>query len=215
MLSVAAVFVFLIGGTILYRNAGKNLTAPIAAQEREAAEQDNGAVAAEDPGILNVNAEEPAVAGTAGAAEETEDAAMPAVNMLMAEAYEEAPSVDAEAMVIDAAEESDSAEAAYESCNETKANKAAEDSALMMSAAEEASETAAPATAAPTEPAAEPEEAPEQEKEAAAEEHGFLREAGAFFTDMGHFLLAALPYLAVLAVPAVAALVVRRRKKRG
>ena len=58
-------------------------------------------------------------------------------------------------------------------------------------------------TAAPTAvPAAGPEQA------------DFLPAAGEFFTDMGDFLLAALPYLLVLAVPAVTALVIRRRKNR-
>ena len=51
-------------------------------------------------------------------------------------------------------------------------------------------------------------EAPEPENA------GFLQAAGAFFTDMGDFLLAALPYLLVLAVPAAAALVIRRKKAR-
>ena len=46
-------------------------------------------------------------------------------------------------------------------------------------------------------------------------EPGLLRQAGEFITDMGDFLLAALPYLAVLAVPAVIAAVLRRRKKNG
>ena len=224
ILSVAAVFMFLIGGTILYRNAGKTLTSPIVAQEKKAAEQDAGAVAAEEPEVLYMNAEEPAAVGAAGAAEETEDAAVPEMHILMAEAYEEAPQadaeapmMDAEAMVTDAAEEDASAEAAYENYGEARTNKAAEGGALMMNAAEKASGAAASATAAPTEPAPEPEEEsePEREAETPAEENGFLQSAGAFFTDMGDFLLAALPYLAVLAVPAVIALVIRQLKKRG
>ena len=46
-------------------------------------------------------------------------------------------------------------------------------------------------------------------------ETGFLQDAGAFLSDMWDFLLASLPYLAVLAVPALVALIFRRRKKRG
>ena len=62
-----------------------------------------------------------------------------------------------------------------------------------------------------------PEEPSENETETAEEtrETGFLQDAGAFLSDMGDFLLASLPYLAVLAVPALVALVFRRRKKRG
>ena len=155
ILSVAAVFMFLIGGTILYRNAGKTLTSPIVAQEKKAAEQDAGAVAAEEPEVLYMNAEEPAAVGAAGAAEETEDAAVPEMHILMAEAYEEAPQadaeapmMDAEAMVTDAVEEDASAEAAYENYGEARTNKAAEGGALMMNAAEKASGAAASATAA-------------------------------------------------------------------
>ena len=38
---------------------------------------------------------------------------------------------------------------------------------------------------------------------------------GEFIADMGDIRLAALPYLAVLAVPAVIAVILRRRKKNG
>ena len=65
-------------------------------------------------------------------------------------------------------------------------------------------------------PAAMPTEAPPEEKtvsEEPAEENGFFREAGVFLKDMGDFLLAALPYLAILAVPAAAALIFQRRKR--
>ena len=73
------------------------------------------------------------------------------------------------------------------------------------------------ATAMPTMPAAVPEEAETDTSEAEQTEEapGLLRQAGEFITDMGDFLLAALPYLAVLAVPAVIAAVLRRRKKNG
>ena len=43
---------------------------------------------------------------------------------------------------------------------------------------------------------------------------GGVTAGSSFLEDMGEFLLAALPYLAVLAVPALIALVLRRRKKR-
>ena len=76
------------------------------------------------------------------------------------------------------------------------------------------------ATGMPTEAPAGPEAAApgEAAEEKAAEEsqqeEGLLSCAGEFLKDMGRFLLAALPYLAVLAVPAAIALAVRRRKKK-
>ena len=71
------------------------------------------------------------------------------------------------------------------------------------------SEQVPSATASPTEPVP----VPQEKTDEPAESSGFLRNAGEFLTDMGDFLLAALPYLAVLAVPAVIALIIRRRKK--
>ena len=65
-----------------------------------------------------------------------------------------------------------------------------------------------------------PEPAPEPTAEAVPaedpepEQTGFLPAVGAFLTDMGEFLLAALPYLLVLAVPAAAALIIRSKKSR-
>ena len=70
------------------------------------------------------------------------------------------------------------------------------------------------ATSMPTaEPVPEPEEAGTADEPETTEQSGLLQQAGGFFTDMGDFLLSALPYLAVLAVPAVAALLLNRRKK--
>ena len=77
-----------------------------------------------------------------------------------------------------------------------------------------------PVPAATSMPAVEPVPEPEETGTAdkpeitEAEQPGLLQQAGEFFTDMGDFLLAALPYLAVLAVPAVAALLLGRRKKQ-
>ena len=72
-----------------------------------------------------------------------------------------------------------------------------------------------PAVEPTEEPEVEPTEEPADEPETTgAEQPGLLQQAGEFFTDMGDFLLAALPYLAVLAVPAVAALLLSRRKKK-
>ncbi len=210
ILSVAAAFVFLIGGTLLYRNSKKSLSVPYAPEKREAEvsaagsaaeEADEAADAAVYGNALSAGAEEP----------------------LMMDAYE-APVLSDEAAV-------EEAEEAWEAEEPAEAEYAAKNAVYNAAPAVKKAPAAAPEpapTSAPTsepEPAdmsaaeevAEAEEAPEAEEvteaeEAPAEETGFLQEAGAFFTDMGDFLLAALPYLLVLAVPAVTALVIRRKK---
>ena len=98
-----------------------------------------------------------------------------------------------------------------------------EEEPAMEAAAYEAAEEAAvplPTEMLTPEPTAEPAALPTAEQPAVPtvepepEPTGFLPAAGAFFTDMGDFLVAALPYLLVLAVPAVTALVIRRRKNK-
>ena len=230
ILSVAAVFVFLIGGTLLYRNSKKSLSSPVSfeAEKQDAVE----------------TAVEPATELAAGAvmetAEEAEEAA--AEEPLMMESYMQAAAVDGAAGVPADAEAEDrealkaagavqnAFTAAPKEAAETDAEEAdyameaayEEESAMEAAAYEAAEEAAVPApteaptpepTAAPTSvPTAEPTAVPTDEPE--PEQAGFLPAAGAFFTDMGDFLLAALPYLLVLAVPAVAALVIRRRKNK-
>ena len=231
ILSVAAVFVFLIGGTLLYRNSKKSLTssAPLAAKKQENAE------------TVDEPAAEPAVEAAAGAVmEEAEEAA--AEEPLMMESYMQAAAVDGAAGVPADAEAEDrealkaagavqnAFTAAPKEAAETDAEEAdyameaayEEESAMEAAAYEAAEEAAMPAptkaltpapTAAPTaSPTVEPTAVPTVEPE--PEQTGFLPAAGAFFTDMGDFLLAALPYLLVLAVPAVTALVIRRRKNK-
>ena len=230
ILSVAAVFVFLIGGTLLYRNSKKSLSSPVSleAEKQDAVE----------------TAVEPATELAAGAvmetAEEAEEAA--AEEPLMMESYMQAAAVDGAAGVPADAEAEDrealkaagavqnAFTAAPKEAAETDAEEAdyameaayEEESAMEAAAYEAAEEAAMPAptkaltpapTAAPTaSPTVEPTAVPTVEPE--PEQTGFLPAAGAFFTDMGDFLLAALPYLLVLAVPAVAALVIRRRKNK-
>ena len=228
ILSIAAVFVFLIGGTLLYRNSKKSLTSsvPLAAEKQENAE------------TVDEPAAEPAVEAAAGAVmEEAEEAA--AEEPLMMESYMQAAAVDGAAGVPADAEAEDrealkaagavqnAFTAAPKEAAETDAEEAdyameaayEEESAMEAAAYEAAEEAAMPAptkaltpapTAAPTaSPTVEPTAVPTVEPE--PEQTGFLPAAGAFFTDMGDFLLAALPYLLVLAVPAVTALVIRRR----
>ena len=230
ILSVAAVFVFLIGGTLLYRNSKKSLSSPVSfeAEKQDAVE----------------TAVEPATELAAGAvmetAEEAEEAA--AEEPLMMESYMQAAAVDGAAGVPADAEAEDrealkaagavqnAFTAAPKEAAETDAEEAdyameaayEEESAMEAAAYEAAEEAAMPAptkaltpapTAAPTaSPTVEPTAVPTVEPE--PEQTGFLPAAGAFFTDMGDFLLAALPYLLVLAVPAVTALVIRRRKNK-
>ena len=230
ILSVAAVFVFLIGGTLLYRNSKKSLSSPVSleAEKQDAVE----------------TAVEPATELAAGAvmetAEEAEEAAVE--EPLMMESYMQAAAVDGAAGVPADAEAEDrealkaagavqnAFTAAPKEAAETDAEEAdyameaayEEESAMEAAAYEAAEEAAMPAptkaltpapTAAPTaSPTVEPTAVPTVEPE--PEQTGFLPAAGAFFTDMGDFLLAALPYLLVLAVPAVTALVIRRRKNK-
>ena len=215
---------------MLYRNSGKTLNAAFRAEEKAdtmmaaeapaAGEETEAAVtevdtAAEGSAAEDAEAAADTMAGMPSMAfgseyaieenyAETEtDAAAPALFMNAAGtedsgAYGAASKAASADMAVYAAEE------AYEEA----AEEAAEDLTEM-----DAQEMMPLSTAMPTEPAAEPEEA--QEVPADEPEKGFLQEAGAFLTDMGDFLLAALPYLAVLAVPAAVALVIRRRKRHS
>ena len=204
ILSVAAMFIFLVGGTILHRNSRDSLTPVLSAEKKEAAnlaDLDSAAweeaaeeTAGEEPDIRKKNAATMTLA--AGAPQAASEAEAP-------ETWSEAAAYDAEpALAMGAAMEE---EAVYE------AAEAAEEPEPMPEA------TAMP-TAMPTaEPAAKREEAGtnEEPETAETEQPGLLQQAGEFIADMGDFLLAALPYLAVLAVPAVIAVILRRRKKNG
>ena len=197
ILSAAAAFVFLIGGTLLYRNSKKTLDTVMTAEEKTAA--------------VDAAVPEESVAAGAAAVEDAEtdaaegetDAALPALLMGTAKraedagGFEAAPKAASGEMNMMAFEAEESAEAYME--------EAAEESAEDGAEAPEAEEAAPEETPVPDTRATSAPEAPEETR------GGFLRDAGAFFTDMGDFLLAALPYLAVLAVPAVTALIIRRK----
>ena len=227
ILSVAAVFVFLIGGTLLYRSSKKSLSVPYAAEKREAVETaaspaDGGEPEAAAAGETLSMEEEPVMAvswmqasaayeDTAEEAEAEEDStahAMKATGSVQ-NAYS-APA--AEGASYEAEEAAYEAEADYAAEADW-----AEEAAWEASPAMTAAPTPVPtpeATAAPTAtsaPTATPTGTPVPAEET-AEERGVLSAAGAFFTDMGEFLLAALPYLLVLAVPAAAVLIIRRKK---
>ena len=223
ILSVAAVFVFLIGGTLLYRTTKKTLSVPYAAEKREAAEA--VAVSAGGP-----SAEEAAETETEAAEEAPDEAAKAeepaaAESLLQDAAGNEAPKAAGAgnedkmyALKADSAVQNSLAVSVPAENAEEEAGYAAEaaeyDMAPVFEAAEEVSATMMPTpepTSAPVpSPAAAVTEVPVPAEEPG--QAGFPQAAGEFFTDMGDFLLAALPYLAILAVPAVIALVVRRRK---
>ena len=196
ILSIAAVFIFLIGGTALYRNSRGSLMP--AADKTEAAvmadlasaawEEAAEETAGEEPDIRKKNAATMTLA--AGAPQAASEAEAP-------ETWSEAAAYDAEPALAMGAASMETAETEYDAAEEPM--------------------PLPQATAMPTMPAAVPEEAETDTSEAEQTEEapGLLRQAGEFITDMGDFLLAALPYLAVLAVPAVIAAVLRRRKKNG
>ena len=196
ILSIAAVFIFLIGGTALYRNSRGSLMP--AADKTEAAvmadlasaawEEAAEETAGEEPDIRKKNAATMTLA--AGAPQAASEAEAP-------ETWSEAAAYDAEPALAMGAASMETAETEYDAAEEPM--------------------PLPQATAMPTMPAAVPEEAETDTSEAEQTEEapGLLRQAGEFITDMGDFLLAALPYLAVLAVPAVIAVILRRRKKNG
>ena len=219
ILSIAAVFVFLIGGTILYRSSGKTLSPALRkeAQTEETAEEED--IAAEE----DAAAPEPLYAMRADTYTDSfANDAFPADGAALPLAAGAAP------------EEAETEETAEEDAG-TPAEEAAEEKAAgpgvlatgaptepVPDKTEDAFEGAAGAAPEDTE-TEEAEEGPEENEEAdgrretedrEASGRGFLREAGDFLTDMGAFLLAALPYLLVLAVPAAAAVIIRVRKRK-
>lgn len=195
ILSVAAMFIFLVGGTILHRNSRGSLMsaadkteAAVMADLASAAREESAEETEEEPDIRKKNAA--AMTLAAGAPQAASEAVAP-------ETWSEAAAYDAEPALAMGAASMETAETEYDAAEEPM--------------------PLPQATAMPTMPAAVPEKAETDTSEAEQTEEapGLLRQAGEFITDMGDFLLAALPYLAVLAVPAVIAAVLRRRKKNG
>ncbi len=205
ILSVAAMFVFLIGGTILYRNSRGSLMSALKAEKKEAAVMmDMAATAGEKPEM------EAAEEGTAES--EAYDLSKDAGNMTLSASIPMAAASDT------ADADARSYEAEVNEAPAVAVGAAGEEAEAVYEAAGaeyEAAEEPEPIPAATAMPTAQPTEEPADEPETTgAEQSGLLQQAGEFFTDMGDFLLAALPYLAVLAVPAVVALLLSRRKKK-
>ena len=218
ILSAAAVFVFLIGGTVLYRNSKKTLNAAFRADEKAAVMMPAEVQAPEAPAAgAALTAAEQAITEAAPAAEAimAEDAAAdmdfsagPAVMMNAAKSADTAPKA-----ALYAAEEADTVSGAAEEEAEAETYEAADFTAMEAPVGTGLPKPAATALPAPTVTAlpAEPAEEPEEHEE---ETGGFFQNTGVFLADMGDFLVAALPYLAVLAVPAVIAKVIRRKKRK-
>ena len=212
VLSVAAVFVFLIGGTMIYRNSRKSLEEPAreqapasaveaveAAQAPAAAREAEANKAAEEE--ISVTAEEE----TTMAAEEAADMAVYDAAEPM-EYAEEASNNHTTVFAAGSAPLKTESKAGEPVSFVSGSHEAARE-AEKEEAAEAAEEEEAPLPAATGQPTAEP--APQAEADTAAD--AGVKE-NSFFQDMGAFLLLALPYLAVLAVPVIIALVLRHRK---
>lgn len=203
-LSVAAVFVFLIGGTFLYRSQKGSIAPAVRIEENAAIPAAQEPEAAEDAGAPMAGAfeaEEAAV--TAGEAYDAMEAAGEA-DYAMEAAEEAAP----EAAAAYSAEEA--SPLAAKAAGGMKAG-VMENNAAMVGAAE-ASHQAAAATAVPAAATAVPVAAETAaEAPAPAVDNSF---AG-FMADMGRFLLAAAPYLAAVIVGAALTAVLLKKRKAG
>ena len=218
ILSTAAVFIFLIGGTLLYRQSKKDLFVPMSTENRKSA-----AAVSEQWTAAETDAEAPAEAMAAEAAEPVMEAEVKAAAPAAAAGARKEVSAETKGFlgVNTAGASLEEPMMAAVNTAEEAVEEAAEESAdLEMTMEYEADSFAVNDDMAEPEPVpvptAMPTESQPEEKtvsEEPAEENGFFREAGVFLKDMGDFLLAALPYLAILAVPAAAALIFQRRKR--
>ena len=210
ILSVAAVFVFLIGGTLIYRSTRKPLLPANEAVSTMAVTEGavNEEAAAEEAAAENAATVEnamDAVYEAAASAGETDAAAVPAAgsgNRKELGAKSAEVSYAAEAMT----EEETAAEDASVPAYSMEAAEEAEEEAVSAAPVTKAPVTEAPVTEAPVT------EAPVTEAPAAGmpERTGI----GGFFADMGDFLLEVWPFALIALVPlAVAAGVKKFRKK--
>ena len=227
ILSVAAVFVFLIGGTLIYRSSRPKTTTLLSAEkDNQEAVQIKGEPVAEAAGAFHamkaaeeenvIAAEEPAAANNMAAME---------ADVVMEEAAE-ADAVMEEAAETDAVME-EAAEADRPMMSFSASGASKDDAAMMDAESEETADAAMPMGAAEMEttakeaPAPDPTQNPEEAAESGStkaetenKEPGFLQSVGGFFGDMGAFLLTVWPYLLILAVPAAAALLYRKKKRQ-
>ena len=237
LISVAAMFVFLIGGTMLYRAGKGNIAPKVEMQGAGTIPAETEAPAATAPPVIQVDAEE---AGEAmyGEAAEVSEPANPASGGMA-----EHPETDAEEAGEAAFETGEAYEAPRpqaitaggaaeysrpdngaqeaEESEAYEAESAAEVPAANMSmksaanrvetAAETAAEAVPAATAGPTPvPAEQPKTADSAEKTENAP--GFFQQAGGFLSAMGAFVISIWPWIAAAAVVTAAVLMVKRRK---
>ena len=205
ILSIAAVFVFLIGGTLIYRSARKPLTPEKA--------PDNVITVTE-----TVKTEETVVAGTA--MEKAADSAGETGPRMDAAGEEGFKAVDsaAEGPMMNMAEEIPASKSAGKA---PEANFAAEAPAVGMAmdsdgetAYEEAEEAETAVNTAAEAPAAEITATGAPAAESPVPAPAVREGIGGFFADMGDFLLTVWPYLlAVVVLLAIAAAAVKARKK--
>ena len=232
ILSVAAVFVFLIGGTLVYRSARKtilpqpvpdsavSMTATARPAENAAASgPDTGTAAMEEPAMVYDAMEEPVMEepameeavmeeseenGTAGSAGESVFSAPGPAGEAGSAALDSAP--EAPSVAITGKTE----KTAGESAARKSAEEAGEPAAAVYAAggpeaeeADQAAENVAEETAAEL-----PDNTPTAETP--SERQGI----GGFLEDMGAFLLAVWPYLLILAVPFATALCRKKFNKK-
>jgi len=222
ILSVAAVFVFLIGGTLIYRSARKPLLpgneAVSAMTVTEGAVNEDAAM--EEAVNEEAAMKEAAMKEAAADQAETVEDAMEAVY----EAAESAGRTDAApAPAAGSNSRKEIGAKSAEAVNATGVMMAAEEASMPDYAMEEAEEadgaavdaaetpvTEAPATEAPVTEAPAT-EAPATEAPAAAPERTGI---GGFFADMGDFLLEVWPYVLIAVVPLIIAAGVKRFRKK-
>lgn len=238
LLGVAAVFVFLIGGTLLTRGQirpkGNEQTAAVQ-EDREAAQEE----AASEKAALQSEAEEvgsnslaapmmaaPAAGVSATAMPTPEPTAMAANNALQsageaaetaedeeAPAYEEPAQAAAYEEDGEAAYEELAPAAVYQEAGEAAEYKGVSAAAAPEAAAEEEPQVVSDALAAPVMATGmtEPEPEPEPEVGKPEEADSFM----AFLRDLGVFTLKALPWMAGAGILAAAVYLLRKRGKRS
>lgn len=224
ILSIAAVFVFLIGGTFIYRSVRK----PDAAEGKSvlfAREETAAETAAAVPERETVREETPAEKAAALPERETDRAEFAAEEFVSEEFAAEEAVVSAD-MAADHAVPEEAAGAGLavsNSAGEKIPPQSMPDAGRPLPGASDAPASGAavnaaeeaPPAAEGLRPAAEDASGPLQDQAAAAPESAVAesRGIGGFFADMGAFLLAVWPYLLIALIPPAVAAAVRISKK--
>ena len=233
LLSIVAVFVFLIGGTLVYRSSRPKATMLLpAAEKHEAALKKTDEKPQEDmDASFDPEAAEegndPAAEATAAAnhmaameAEAVMEEAAEADRPMMSLSASGASKDDAAMMDKESEETADTTMAmGAGEVKKTQEEAPANDAAELLPAVQMTPDpTRAPATERKKTETTAPEEKtlPAAKTETDSPNRpSVLQSVGDFFGDMGSFLLTVWPYLLILAVPAGATLVWRHRKRKG